>query len=68
MKIAIVNLPFPPIGNDPVQDDMIRRAALNALGSPTDGAEKDVVVAMFPDGQHRVAKNRDNHEITVVNR
>jgi hypothetical protein len=67
VKIAIVKLPHPPIGDHPAQVSMIDEAASNSLGSLAEAAEHEVIVAIFPDGQHHTVKNR-GHEITVVNR
>jgi hypothetical protein len=67
-KIAIVNMPFPPIGTDSRQREMLREAVTNTVGAAR-AADTEVIVAMFPDGSHHVVKDRDGDtEITVINR
>ena len=69
MKIAIVKLPHPPIGDNERQHEMIDEAALNTLGGVEAAADHEVIVAMFPDGSHRVVKDRDGDtELTVIPR
>ncbi len=69
MKIAIVTLPHPPIGDDERQGAMIDEAALNTLGGAEAAADQEVVVAMFPDGSHRIVKDRHGDtELTVIPR
>jgi hypothetical protein len=67
-KVAIVNLPFPPIGSNAGQDNLLQATVEHVLGRES-FFEHDVVVAMFPDGQHRMVRDRTaSTQLTVINR